>query len=182
MEFEYETPRLILKIIKPEEAEQVLDFYLRDQALFEQYEPARFPGFYTVEKQKQMAKYEYNASVKGMAYRYYVYRKEQPGQIIGTISFHDIRWGCFSSCEIGYKFSSEFHRRGYATEALSEIVYEIFTDLKLHRVTAWVLPDNEASTRLLRKVGFCYEGISRDYMFLQGRWRDHARYCMINPY
>ena len=38
MFFEYQTDRLILKVIKPDEAAQVLDFYLRDKELFEKYE------------------------------------------------------------------------------------------------------------------------------------------------
>ena len=41
MLFEYETQRLLLKIIKPEYGSSVLEFYLRDKALFERYEPDR---------------------------------------------------------------------------------------------------------------------------------------------
>lgn len=182
MLFEYETERLTLKIIKPEAAAEVLDFYMRDKELFEMYEPERIAGFYTMERQKQIIAYEYNAAVKGSLFRYYVYRKQKPGRIIGTICFHHIQGGFSSSCEIGYKFSSAYHHMGYATEALGKITELIFTDLRLHRIMAWALPDNTASTRLLQRVGFCYEGISRDYLFLQGAWRDHAQYSMINSY
>ena len=44
MLFEYETQRLLLKIIKPEYGSSVLEFYLRDKALFERYEPDRMPA------------------------------------------------------------------------------------------------------------------------------------------
>lgn len=181
MQFEYETERLILKIVKPEAAEQVLDFYLRDRELFERYEPERIPGFYTVEKLKKLIVLEYNAAVKGTIYRFYVYRKGCPDEMIGTVCFHDIEKGISSSCEIGYKFSSRYHRRGYATESLRMITRAIFRELGLHRIMAWALPENEASARLLIKVGFVYEGISRDHLFLQGRWRDHAQFSMIDP-
>ena len=59
MLFEYETERLILRIIKPTEAAQVLDFYMRDQELFERFEPDRAEGFYTVSFQKQILSFEY---------------------------------------------------------------------------------------------------------------------------
>ena len=101
MFFEYQTDRLILKVIKPDEAAQVLDFYLRDKELFEKYEPDRIQDFYTVEKQKQIAEFEYNAAVKGTCVRFYVYRKENPGQIIGTICFHDIERGVSYCWEMG---------------------------------------------------------------------------------
>ena len=49
MLFEYETQRLLLKIIKPEYGSSVLEFYLRDKALFERYEP----GFTQKKKKKK---------------------------------------------------------------------------------------------------------------------------------
>lgn len=39
MLFAYETERLLLKIIKPDQADAVLDFYMRDKELFEKFEP-----------------------------------------------------------------------------------------------------------------------------------------------
>ena len=46
MLFAYETERLLLKIIKPDQADAVLDFYMRDKELFEKFEPDRMPNFY----------------------------------------------------------------------------------------------------------------------------------------
>lgn len=179
MLFAYETPRLLLKVIKPDQADQVLDFYMRDKELFEQFEPDRMNNFYTPRVQKQTLAFEYNMAVQGTLFRYYVYEKQNPKRIIGTISFHHISHGYTSSCEIGYKFSSEVHHRGYATESLSFITSQIFEDLKLHRIVAWALPDNKASIRLLERVGFVYEGTCRDYLLLHGKWRDHVQYSMI---
>lgn len=179
MLFEYETERLLLKIIKPVQADQVLDFYLRDKALFECFEPDRPEQFYTVKFQKQILTFEYNMSVQGTLFRFYVYEKSNPNRIIGTISFHHILRGFSSSCEIGYKFSSEVHHRGYATEALSKVLEVIFFDLQLHRVQAWVLPNNTPSIRLLERVGFVFEGINRDYLYLHGTWQSHALYSIL---
>ena len=44
MLFAYETERLLLKIIKPDQADAVLDFYMRDKELFEKFEPDRMPA------------------------------------------------------------------------------------------------------------------------------------------
>ena len=47
MLFAYETERLLLKIIKPDQADAVLDFYMRDKELVAKFEPDRMPNFYT---------------------------------------------------------------------------------------------------------------------------------------
>ena len=176
---EYETERLILKTLKPEQAPQVLDFYLRDKELFEKYEVDRLPDFYTVKFQKQVLSFEGKMMKQGSLYRFYVYQKENPGQIIGTIGVHHISHGYFSNCEIGYKFSSSIHHMGYATETMRKVTGLLFEELGLHRIVAWVQPDNVSSIRLLERTGFKREGICRDYLKLQGEWVDHAQYSLL---
>lgn len=180
MLLEYETKHLSLKVIKQDQAAQVLDFYLRDKELFEKYEIDRLPDFYTTKFQKQVLAFENKMMKQGSMYRFYVFRREDPQQIIGTISFHHISQGYFSSCEIGYKFSSEFHHRGYAAEAMRKIAGLIFDELGLHRIVAWVQPDNVPSIRLLERVGFQREGICRDYLKLHGEWTDHVQYSLLS--
>ena len=60
MFFEYETPRLLLKVLRADCAPQVLDFYNRDKELFEMYEIDRIPDFYTVKHMQKVLRYEYN--------------------------------------------------------------------------------------------------------------------------
>ncbi len=175
----YETSHLLLKVIHADAADAVLDFYLRDKELFERFEPDRMQNFYTLQYQRQVLVFEYNMAVQKKLFRFYIYEKDNLGRIIGTVCIHHIGYGYTSSCEVGYKFSSEVHHRGYATEALRRVMQLAFGELKLHRALAWVLPDNVASIRLLERVGFVREGISRDYLLLHGRWMDHVQYSML---
>lgn len=179
MLFVYETNRLILRVPKPDAAAAVLDFYLRDRAYFEQFEPDRPNQFYTLNFQKAMLRFEYNAAIKLHSVRFYVFSKSTPDRVIGTICFRNIQSSVYSSCEIGYKFSTDSQHQGYATEAMEKVLDIIFDDLQLHRVMAMVLPDNIPSIRLLVRLGFLCEGISREHMQLQGVWRDHAQYCLL---
>jgi ribosomal-protein-alanine N-acetyltransferase len=180
MLFQYETDRLILRILKPDAAGAVLDFFLRDRAYFEQYEPDRLPHFYTPAFQKTMLRFEYNAAVKLISVRFYVALKTDPDVLIGTVCFHNIQRNIYDSCEIGYKFSTAYQHQGYASEAIEKVLEVIFCDLKLHRVMAMALPDNYPSTRLLERLGFTFEGISREHLLLHGEWRDHAQYCLLD--
>lgn len=48
-----------------------------------------------------------------------------------------------------------------------------FEALGLHRVMANYQPANERSGRFLRRLGFVPEGYARDYLYINGMWRDH---------
>lgn len=181
MLFSYETNRLILKILTPDYAPMVLDFFLRDQELFEKYEPERMPQFYTEQFQRETLQYEYNLACKNAHIRFYVFLKENPNKIIGTVCFHRIEFGVYSSCEVGYKFSSAYHHKGYAAEALEKGIDIMFTELSLHRIMAWISLENTPSERLLRSLGFEFEGINRQRFFLHDHWADHAQYSLLNP-
>ena len=85
MFFQYETPRLLLKVLRADCATQVLDFYNRDKELFEMYEIDRVPDFYTVKHLQKVLRYEYNMAVKSQLFRFYVFEKENPYRIIGTV-------------------------------------------------------------------------------------------------
>ncbi len=179
MNLEYETDRLLLKVLRAEEAQNVLQFYLDNKDFFEKYEPDRPENFYTETHQKAILLHEYNTTIKLTAVRFYVYRKEQPQQIIGTISFRNITRSIFQSCEVGYKFDERFLHQGYALEAMEMGLMIMFEDQKLHRIEANVMPENTSSIHLLETLGFESEGIARQSTLIHGKWEDHLRYSLI---
>lgn len=180
MFFQYETPRLLLKVLRADCAPQVLDFYNRDKELFEMYEIDRVPDFYTVKHMQKVLRYEYNMAVKSQLFRFYVFQKENPCWIIGTVCIHNIAPAFYGSCEIGYKFSSEFHHMGYATEAVGFCTKLAFNELRMHKVTAVVHPGNVPSMKLLNRLGFVQEGLLHDYLILHGKWCNHYIYGLVN--
>lgn len=180
MLLQYETQRLILKVLGPDYSNDVLRFYLKDKELFEQYETDRSPNFYTEAHQRTILQLEYGLTLKLVQVRFYVFLKEDPDTIIGTVSLYDIS-STYSHAEIGYKFSSAYHHKGYATEAVEKLVDIAFSELNLHRLCAHVQDDNTPSIRLLTGLGFEKEGVCRDYLCLNGMWTDHLQYSLIVP-
>lgn len=179
MKMKYETDRLMLKILPDTAAEQVLQFYLDNREVFEQYEADRSQNFYTYKYQKTVLYCEYNLAVKQSAVRFWVYEKEHPQRIIGTVSLQDIRRGVYQSCGLGYKFDKRIWRRGYAKESIEKCIWIAFEEMKLHRIEAHTLPDNAASRKLLERLGFAWEGTKRQSVKLHGVWRDHEMYALL---
>lgn len=180
MLLQYETQRLLLKVIGPDYAQDVLQFYLDDKKLFEKYESDRCPNFYTASHQHHILQAEYGLTLKLQQIRFYVFRKEKPEQIIGTVCLYQVS-NIYSHAELGYKFSSRFHHNGFASEAVEKLIDIAFMELNLHRITAHVQENNRPSIRLLENLGFEKEGTCRDYLYLHGAWRNHIQYSLITP-
>jgi len=51
--------------------------------------------------------------------------------------------------------------------------------MRLHRLTAACLPENEPSKAVLRKCGFQHEGYARGYLRIDGAWRDHVVFAIL---
>ena len=63
---------------------------------------------------------------------------------------------------------------------LTQLVDYAFSTMGLHRLEANIQPDNLRSQELVRRCGFEYEGLSKNFLFLDGAWRDHQRWCVID--
>lgn len=176
----YTTPRLLLKILDERSAGDVLNFYNLNRDYFEAWEPDRVPGFYTLDFQKMNLAYEYKLIKKSHMLRLWICDKESPDIIIGSISFYNFVKGSMMSCQVGYKIDHYCVGRGFATEALDAAIDIIFNVYHMHRIEAYVHPDNKPSSRILEKLNFMYEGIARSSVKLEGIWQDHTRYVLIN--
>ena len=99
LKYESQTDRLILKVLTPNYANAVLNFQNRNRESFEAYEPTRPANFYTASYQQAVLKCEWDLALKQQCIRFYVFRKDDPQMIIGTVCLHDIRFAAYSCTE-----------------------------------------------------------------------------------
>lgn len=91
--------------------------------------------------------------------------------IIGACWFGDFEHQ--SRTEVSYLLSSNFVRQGFMTEALEAVTSFGFSKMGLHRIQAYIRPNNIASIKTIQKVGFKKEGCLRKYHFSKQRgWID----------
>ena len=170
---------LILKVLDETSALKVLDFIQKDSELFEQYEVKHQSFFYTESFQANILKNEYIAYTNHGYLRFYVFLKDDPDTIIGTVSFGNILPDPYKSCTIGYKFSSIHHNKGYAKEALKFATSFAFDYLSMHKINAFVLPDNIPSIKVLEANNFHQEGYCIKHLKINNIWKDHLLYSLI---
>jgi [ribosomal protein S5]-alanine N-acetyltransferase len=111
--------------------------------------------------------------VEARAGRMLPYAIELDGHFRGQLTVGNITHGALRSAWIGYWVHSAVTGGGVATAALALGLDHCFGPVGLHRVEATVRPENEASRRVLAKVGFREEGLLKRYLEVDGGWRDH---------
>ena len=95
---------------------------------------------------------------------------KESGRMIGTCGFTRFDLP-HNGAEIGYVLNPEFHGRGYATEAASRVMRYGFEELGLHRIEAKFMEGNDASRRVMEKLGMQFEGFRRESMLVKKRYR-----------
>jgi [ribosomal protein S5]-alanine N-acetyltransferase len=101
--------------------------------------------------------------------------------ILGTCNYTNIVRGPFQACHLGYQIAREREGQGLMEEALRACNAFAFDTLRLHRIMANHRPENERSARLLQRLGFAREGLAKDYLFIDGAWRDHVLTSLTHP-
>jgi ribosomal-protein-alanine N-acetyltransferase len=103
------------------------------------------------------------------------------GEVIGSCNYTNIVRGAFHACHLGYQVAREHQGRGLMAEALRAANAFMFEQMRIHRIMANFRPENERSRQLLRHLGFAEEGFARDYLYIDGAWRDHVLTSLVNP-
>lgn len=81
--------------------------------------------------------------------------------------------------EIGYSLHPDWQGRGLASEALRLILRHLFDGMGLRRIEADIDPRNQASCRLVERLGFVREGVLRERWHVNGEICDTALYGLL---
>ena len=92
-------------------------------------------------------------------------------KMIGTCGFTRFDFAN-NSAELGYVINPAFRGRDIAPEALRRVMKFGFEELNLNRLEAHYMVGNDASRRVMEKVGMHYEGVLRSSLFIKGEYRD----------
>lgn len=112
------------------------------------------------------------------AFPFFIFRSSDR-VLVGGLNLTNVRRGAASMASLGYWMGAPFAGRGVMSRAVRQVCNLAFTDLQLRRIEAACLPDNASSVHLLEKTGFVREGLAREYLSINGVWRDHLLFAKL---
>ena len=178
------TPRLHLTLLPPDAAARVLSYHTANRDHLGPVSPARPDNFFTVTWWRSRLAQDAEDWRRGGALRLFLLPRESPpalSPVLGSVSLTDIRRGAMQSGELGFGLDARHQGLGLMSEAVHAVCDYAFGPLGLHRLQANHLPDNLRSAAVLRRVGFGVEGLARQSVLIDGRWRDHVLTARLAP-
>jgi len=112
------------------------------------------------------------------AYPFFIFRISGDA-LVGGCTISNVHRGVQQDCALGYWAGAPFAGQGYVTRAVRALLPHVFEELKLHRIVASCLLENERSKAVLRRCGFREEGYTRGLLRINGVWRDHVQFAIL---
>jgi RimJ/RimL family protein N-acetyltransferase len=100
------------------------------------------------------------------------------GAVVGEFMLHYAS-AKGQTAELGWTVHSDHQGRGYATEGARAFMRLGFDGLDLHRVTASSDARNEASIRVMERLGMRREARFREAFLTHGVWSDELVYAIL---
>ena len=177
------TPRLLLRASDPAFAPATAAFYARNRTVHAQWNPPLPEALFSTEGQHQRLAEAATAAAIGSGLGWWLFTRDAPDVAVGQIHFTQIARRAFCNAMLGYAVDSAHEGRGLMREALQAALGDAFGPrVGLHRVQANVRPENTRSLALLDRLGFEREGLAREYLFIDGAWRDHVMTALRHPH
>jgi ribosomal-protein-alanine N-acetyltransferase len=101
------------------------------------------------------------------------------GTIVGLLTLGQITLGPMRSAAASWWIGVGHEGRGYGREAVGLLLDHAFRDRDLNRVEANIRTGNDRSRRLAASLGFRHEGLSPEYLEIDGAFRDHDRFAIL---
>lgn len=165
-----ETERLIIRYFNEDDGTDLYDYLSRKEVV--RYEPY---DVYTreealVEAGKRACNHDFFAV------------QLKNGKMIGNLYFSIGEYGTW---ELGYVFHCDYWGKGYAFESTSALISHAYSGLGARRIISMCNPENQASWKLLERLGFRREGtlLKNIYFFTDENdnpiWQDTFEYGLL---
>lgn len=98
--------------------------------------------------------------------------------MVGQLTVSGMIWGSALTASLGYWIDKDHAGRGITPHAVALATDYCFATLGLHRMEINIRPENEASLRVVQKLGFRDEGLRERFLHINGQWSDHRTFAL----
>jgi RimJ/RimL family protein N-acetyltransferase len=169
-----QTPRLIIRPFQEQDCDSLFE-YLSDPGIY-QYEPGE-P--ITLDESRKLTLERSRSTI------FWAVALCDTQKMVGHLYFQQTEPFEFLTWELGYIFNPRFQNHGFATESAAALIRYGFDHWGIHRVTAHCNPENNASWRVLEKIGMRREGHFHKNVFFKVQsdgspvWVDTYEYAIL---
>jgi ribosomal-protein-alanine N-acetyltransferase len=167
-------PQPILAPLTLADAAPLFDFETENRAFFEATINARPASYYSPEGVAEAIAEACTDADGDLGYQFLL--KEEDGRIVARANLSAVKRAHFQSAVLGYRVAQAACGKGYASEAVRQVLGIAFGELGLARIEADVRIDNAASARVLLRNGFVQFGHSRRSFEMKGVWYDRLHF------
>lgn len=117
----------------------------------------------------------------GVSFPWAIFFQDGPAarpELVGQMIAAPVLWGSMRSTTFGYWVDKEQAGKNIVPTAVALAADYLLSHVGLHRIEINIVPENAPSIRVVEKLGFRSEGIRKDYIHINGQWRDHASYAL----
>ncbi|GIG62153.1 N-acetyltransferase GCN5 [Longispora fulva] len=150
--------------------------YLRNRDHLRPWDPRRGEDFFTLAGQVARLTDQLQQRAAG---RLALWVLLDDSEVVGTVTLTNIAHGPLRSANLGYWIDTGQVGRGLATAAALAACRAADERLGLHRLEAGAMVANVGSQRVLANCGFELIGTARNYLHIDGEWRDHVLFQRI---
>lgn len=167
------TDRLVVRLVHDRDAWPLAAYYAENRRFLKPWEPIRDDSHcYPSGWQARLAMIN-DMHRQGNACYFALFNADET-EIYGVANFSNIVRGSFYACYLGYSLGEKWQGQGMMFEALSSAIRYMQRTEHIHRIMANYMPHNHRSGELLARLGFEKEGYAKDYLLIDGVWRDHV--------
>ncbi len=173
------TQRAILRLPTLEDIPAILLYFKENESHLAPFDPKNPANFYTEDFWKEKIPKHTEAFLADQALRLFIFLPNT-NEMMGSLEFSQISRGPFQACYLGYGIAKKYQGQGIMHESLLAAIQYAFGELNIHRIMANHLPENERSAQLLQRLGFQRECVAKEYLRVNGAWRDHVLNSLHN--
>ena len=155
-----------------------------------------FEVFYEMQRDEEVARWQYHGPRdEDESRRVFDYRKLSyemggnvawiscavvaGGEVAGDLTLN-VRSEDHRAGELGFIVHPRHQGKGYATEAARALLHWAFEEVGFHRIYGRAEPRNEASVRVMEKLGMRKEGHFVENEWVKGEWQSDVLYAMLD--
>lgn len=175
-----------VSLVTAADAAALLEFQNRNRDHLKRWMPPLPKGFHTLHYWRRWCAgaadlFEQDRSVRMVIRHADANARDPDAPILGQVNLNNIVRGAFQAAHLGYHLDRDAEGRGLMGESLSLVIGYAFGPFRLHRLMAGYVVGNARSARVLARLNFRVDGIAKDYLYIDGAWRDHVLTALTDP-